>query len=425
MLNSDLTITDDSVKEMSFNSDPVEELYYGRDKVWPKRYVKGYIEFDCPARNSLIVNKLDDYKLYYQMSGDTEWQEAVKGQTCEFGGDLGSIRFRGEGNVDLMSNYYSLWKNTVNFSQSARTGNPIKLSGSLLSLWYLNVKESDTRTVYLKAAFQNLYDLDDASELIMPFNASQGGSCSMLFASTDITKPPLLSATQLGHEAYKGMFVGCRKLTDMPVLPALAMAQECYASMFSGCTALVNTKPLPATTLAQECYSNMFNSCTSLVTPPVMSAKTLAKGSCSTMFSGCTKLAQIPEMNFTALGEECCMHMFKNCKALTEINLPSKQTAVRCYFQMFYGCTALTKAVLAAYTMTAGCMESMFMNCSSINNVEVSFTKWLYDSTYRVYATSAWLTSAPSSGTFKKPSALQDIKNMEYAIPRGWTVVNK
>ena len=70
----------------------------------------------------------------------------------------------------------------------------------------------------------------------------------------------------MGEKCYYMMFYGCTQLTTPPVLSATTLATGCYNAMFNGCTSLKSIPALPATgTLPGTCYFSMFNGCSSLV----------------------------------------------------------------------------------------------------------------------------------------------------------------
>ena len=70
----------------------------------------------------------------------------------------------------------------------------------------------------------------------------------------------------MGEKCYWMMFYGCTQLTVPPVLSATTLAAQCYNSMFQGCTSLKAIPALPATgTLPNTCYFSMFSGCSSLV----------------------------------------------------------------------------------------------------------------------------------------------------------------
>ena len=150
------------------------------------------------------------------------------------------------------------------------------------------------------------------------------------------------------------------------------MVDYCYFYIFRNCTSLTSAPELPATTLALYCYSGMFRDCTSLTTAPA---------------------------------------------------LPATILAPYCYRMMFLDCTSLTTApALPATTLEDRCYNLMFRGCTSLNSVTVAFTGWNPSA-----ATTNWLQSVASNGTFTCPSALGTGSTITRGIsncPSGWTVVN-
>lgn len=421
-----LTITENTVREMSFNSDPVEELYYGGDKVWPNRFAGECIEFDSPEENTITIKKADGFRLYACRNGYT-WESAYDGRYT-FGGDNGPIRFRGDISFVNTSSY-----NTYNDGSAIRfyqeetiaTGSPIKLSGVLLTLWYSNVTEDDSRLIFSREMFSGLTDLDDASELLMPLGMFYQGSCSWMFANTNITKPPVLRAKRIEIECYYSMFENCKKLKDMPELPGESLGGACYAFMFAGCESLVNVKPLLANYAGGKCYMGMFSGCKSLEYPPEIAATKAGIQCCALMFQGCSNLKEAPEFHFTYLASECFWRTFSACVSLKEAPaLPFKQMRDSCYDSMFEYCEALESATIEATSMAKDCMKGMFRGCKSLKRLEVSFAQWDMDEASQRYVTVGWVFGVPASGLFIKPASLSAVYDNDH-IPTGWNAVNK
>ena len=144
------------------------------------------------------------------------------------------------------------------------------------------------------------------------------------------------------------------------------------------------------------CFCSLFRNCSSLTTAPALPATTLATGCYREMFNGCSKLTTAPA-------------------------LPAMTLATNCYEYMFYNCTNLTTApALPAMTLAPYCYYYMFSGCSILSSIEVNFASW----TAYTGATTNWVSSVASSGTFTKPSALAEGYGIS-RIPTGWTVINK
>lgn len=77
------------------------------------------------------------------------------------------------------------------------------------------------------------------------------------FNGSDIKTPPMLPATTLGNDAYRGMFANCLKMVKFPELPATNLGYRCYGWFYGSYITENNEITLPATTLADYCYRNM------------------------------------------------------------------------------------------------------------------------------------------------------------------------
>ena len=395
-----------------------------------------------------------------------EWTDFIVGTTADIqvvAGDF--VQFKGvnESGVSTSASNY------LNFAIS---GNPVELSGNVMSLidgvgdtleipnsycFYRLFMNSNVKTVssdFLSATtlkndcysgmFSGCTSLTQAPELSA---TTLAGSCyqSMFNGCTSLTKAPELPATTLSDNCYYSMFNGCTALTTSPALPATTLAGSCYQSMFNGCTALTTTPELPATTLMSHCYNSMFYRCTALTTAPALPATTLATDCYYGMFGECKSLVTAPELPATTLAILCYSNMFNGCTALTTApKLPATTLISHCYMGMFYRCTALTTAPkLPATTLENYCYQSMFNGCTSLTQApELPATK-LVDNCYAymfkncnnlnyvkclatdITVTNAitdWLSGVASSGTFVKEYGVEYLTNSPSGIPSGWTV---
>ena len=216
------------------------------------------------------------------------------------------------------------------------------------------------------------------------------------------------------------LFLDCTALTAAPELPATTLAERCYYYMFQDCTALTTAPELPATTLEVSCYHSMFNGCSALTTAPKLPATTLANICYGNMFNGCSALTTAPELPATELKTGCYNNMFNGCSTLTTApELPATELYMNCYNSMFNGCSALTTAPeLPATTLANQCYSNMFNGCEKLNDIKVAFTVWKPTN-----ATTKWVTSVPTTGTFSCPEGLEQTTG-ESGIPEGWTVKN-
>ena len=111
--------------------------------------------------------------------------------------------------------------------------------------------------------------------------------------------------------------------------------------------------------------------------------------------------------------------MFQGCTSLTQApELPATTLARGCYVGMFQGCTSLTQAPeLPATTLAEGCYYKMFSDCTNLSEINVSFDKWIDESS----ETSEWVVNVGPTGTFICPKALS-LEYGENRIPKGWKV---
>ena len=77
------------------------------------------------------------------------------------------------------------------------------------------------------------------------------------FNGSDIKTPPMLPATTLGEDVYRGMFGSCLKMVKFPELPAKNLGYRCYGWFYSSQITENNEITLPAETLTPYCYRNM------------------------------------------------------------------------------------------------------------------------------------------------------------------------
>ena len=369
-----------------------------------------------------------------------EWTDFIVGTTADIqvvAGDF--VQFKGvnESGVSTSASNY------LNFAIS---GNPVELSGNVMSLidgvgdtleipnsycFYRLFMNSNVKTVssdFLSATtlkndcysgmFSGCTSLTQAPELSA---TTLAGSCyqSMFNGCTSLTQAPELPATTLAGSCYQSMFNGCTALTTAPELPATTLMSHCYNSMFYRCTALTTAPALPATTLATDCYYGMFGECKSLVTAPELPATTLAILCYSNMFNGCTALTTAPKLPATTLISHCYMGMFYRCTALTTApKLPATTLENYCYQSMFNGCTSLTQAPeLPATQLVDNCYTYMFKNCNNLN-----YVKCLATDITTTNALTDWLSGVASTGTFVKEYGVEYLTNSPSGIPSGWTV---
>ena len=101
-----------------------------------------------------------------------------------------------------------------------------------------------------------------------------------------MTGAPVLPATMLAGNCYRGMFFGCTSLTVAPELPVTTLEPACYYEMLAGCKSLITGPVLPATTLSMNCYGNMFQDCNKLDSITMLATDISAKDCLTNWVSG-------------------------------------------------------------------------------------------------------------------------------------------
>ena len=284
-------------------------------------------------------------------------KEAVQG--VDFGGNLGSLRLRGQN----LNGTAKDWKNYA-----------------MITFGDENVKVD---------CFGDIRTLIDYTA----YDAVATGNCSFmsLFKGCSVlTSAPKLPATALKESCYRQMFEGCTSLTEAPVLPARELQEQCYYSMFMGCTALTQAPNLPAIGLEWYCYNRMFAGCKSLVKAPDLPATKLQTSCYSYMFENCTALNKAPELKAMEMESGSYQFMFAGCTSLVNApDLPATTLNISCYNSMFKGCISLKKAPeLRAKKMVARCYVSMFENCENLESVTMLTTGYASSPLYN------WLKGA-------------------------------
>ena len=387
-----------------------------------------------------VTGSLPTLNLQYRVNNGS-WNDFIVGTTADIHAVAGDVvQFKGvnESGISNSSNNY------LNFAIS---GNPVSLSGNVMSLID---GVGDTTMIPRDYCFYRLFhgsSIKIVSPDFLPATTITNGCYFDLFSASLLENAPELPALTMKENCYRGMFYGCQNLTQAPSLPANTLANSCYAFMLAECPSLVQAPELPATTIATECYRGLFQNCTALTQAPELPATTLANYCYQNMFSGCnelknapsslpattlvsncyrsmfyncTSLTQAPTLPATTLSDWCCAFMFYGCTSLTQApELPATELAQYCYNQMFLGCTSLTQApVLPATTLVAYCYQFMFYNCSKLNYVKSLATN--ITATNAIYQ---WLNNVSSTGTFVKPAGVSYPTGIS-GIPSGWTIQN-
>ena len=240
-----------------------------------------------------IEGTLPNLNLQYRINNE-KWMDFIVGTTADIKIGAGDVlQFKGDNKEGVSTS-------TANYIYFAISGNPVHLSGNVMSL------------------------IDGVGdELVIPRDYC---FYRLFFNSTVKTvSKEFLPAITLKIGCYEKMFRECQNLTNAPELPATKLTNGCYNELFIGCKNLIQAPALPATTLADNCYHGMFQGCTSLTTAPELPATTLANHCYESMFSGCTSLTQAPALPATTLVDYCYYFMFDSCSNLNYVKALAKE----------------------------------------------------------------------------------------------------
>ena len=263
-----------------------------QDPQQPADYIP-YVTFSAESEQKFKMTTSDSYEfpnLEYSVNYG-QWYSVAANTEVRFGGDNGSLRLRGTGNLN---------------------GTALGFEGySKISFIYPNVQVKCTGDIRTLLDYRNFQYVE----------TKYAKFCNLFKGCTQLTTAPELPAMELGDRCYSNMFSDCSSLTTAPALPATTLAVSCYDTMFYGCTALKKAPELPATTLANFCYFQMFSSCSALTTAPELPAKNLANSCYWSMFSYCTALTSAPDLPATTLAQSCYYYMFYGCTKLKEVTM--------------------------------------------------------------------------------------------------------
>ena len=223
-----------------------------------------YVTMNANSKQTFNIKSMGSYAIDLEYSVNNKpWQKLFAFEDVEFGGDLGSLRLRGQS----LNGTATDWKNYAKITFGNET---VKVDCS-----------GDIRTLIDYTAYDAV--------------ATENSSFISLFKDcTALKSAPQLPAKALKESCYQQMFEGCTSLTQAPDLPATVLKESCYQSMFTGCTALVKVpKKLPAIELDNYCYESMFKGCTSLTKAPELRATKIKEGCYKSMFEDCKKLISV------------------------------------------------------------------------------------------------------------------------------------
>ena len=176
-----------------------------------------------------IEGSLPNLNLQYRINNG-KWTDFIVGTTADIKIGAGDVlQFKGD-NKEGISTY---GENFLNFGIS---GNPVALSGNIMSLID---GVGDTLIIPNDYCFYSLFR-----------------NSAIKTVSSDF-----LPATTLKSSCYRDLFSGCQNLTQAPALPATTLATDCYNGMFYNCALLTTAPELPAKVLLDGCYGYMFTYC--------------------------------------------------------------------------------------------------------------------------------------------------------------------
>lgn len=444
-----LTITNDSVHKANYDTESLNKIKYGSDRVWPKKELdpNDCLVFEAGSLSGMKVAYSD--LLTYTRDDLDEWVSWDHlSPPVEFGGSLGPLYVRGDSRLGGGS--------VVQFV-STTPDVEFSVSGPVDSLYVEAQKEWDPH-IY-RDAFAGCTNLVDASGLSFPEEMLGGSMYARMFKGcTGLRRPPALPMQQLSEHCYESMFEGCTSLEYAPDLPSGTLRKFCYHDMFKDCTSLKRAPELNAEELVEGCYCEMFKGCTALTDGPSLTAWAVAKASYNSMFQGCVSLKDLPALSFDTVGLGGCAYMFDGCTSLTKpLDLITSPKSENAFAFMFRNCVNVTGSVViygspisimgnGAYmymymntgitsasindpgtNMAPRCYEGLFDGCKNLNAISVSL-KTCPSGNWDDYM-SWWCSGVALSGVFRRyadctlPYTTATDPH-EAHRPIGWTEIN-
>ena len=343
------------------------------------------------------------------------WNDFIVGTTADIHAVAGDVvQFKGVNESGISTS-------DKNYMKFAISGNPVALSGNVMSLID---GVGDALEIPCNYCFYKMFSQSNVKTVsldFLPATTLTTWCYSDLFSESLLENAPALPALSLKDQCYRGMFYGCQHFTQAPELQSTTLAPFCYQGMFQNCSALTTAPALPAMTLKERCYYYMFYGCSSLTQAPALPATELAPYCYNNMFCLCTSITTAPALPATTLADYCYAYMFYDCSALVNApELPATTLVSNCYRSMFYRCTSLTQAPeLPATTLASGCYQFMFFGGSNLN-----YVKSLATDITATNALNQWLYGVASTGTFVKKYGVSYPTGIS-GIPSGWTVVEE
>lgn len=381
-------------------------LYYTRDngRTWTDWTAEGY--------QMIYVNEGEEVKMYGENPNGLSFSESVY------------FKFKLGGKFDLSRNvmslvssslpteipnaycFYSLFEGNMASVLSAPETPATVLKPHCYELMFCHCDSMITSPSIIPAdiipdcACNEMFEKDVSLETTPELPARKIGShgYSYMFAVTNITDAPILTADTISDYCYECMFIECRRLVNLQQseLPATEIAEGCYRGMFASCTSLEDSLRLPATIMKPYCYAYMFQNTSVNEAVPLVSTQ-LAEGCYMSMFDN-TNIDEAPELPATVLANHCYNRMFNNTRISEIPDLRATQMKPYCYSGMFAGCENLTHVPeFAAVVLAESCFSYMYSNCTNL----VSAPQLPYTTLYRQCYTGMFLgcsslTTAPA-----------------------------
>lgn len=197
-----------------------------QDPQQPADYIP-YVTFSAESEQKFKMTTSDSYEfpnLEYSVNYG-QWYSVAANTEVRFGGDNGSLRLRGTGNLN---------------------GTAIGFDGySKISFTDQNVQVECTGDIRTLLDYTNFQYVE----------TKYAKFCNLFKGCTQLTTAPELPAMELGDRCYSNMFSDCSSLTTAPALPATTLAVSCYDTMFFGCTKLKEVTMLATDVNATDCLS--------------------------------------------------------------------------------------------------------------------------------------------------------------------------
>lgn len=293
-------------------------------------------------------------------------------------------------------------------------------------LYATNVGEESCREMFYMSEVQ------DVSNEIHFYNIEALGCFEMFFCCNNITTPPDISGIKfVTTESLLGMFRGCGNLVSDAIFASdiTIYGSRSFQQMYNDCRSLTTVHKFEFNSkLTESCCYQMYMGCSNLVNVPedMLTNPEWGEFAFGDMFINCTSLQNTPKFTHTTIPTGLCMSMFIGCTSLTSIpELPADYVPDYAYVNMFQRCTGITSAVLPATTVAnENSYAGIFDGCTNLSYVKMMSLTGAGGSGTLNFGN--WLNDVASTGTFvMNPNATYDVdaSRGKNGIPEGWTVV--